>query len=36
MRLIPYLSFDGQYREAFDFYAAALRGTLCGPMTNDQ
>ena len=33
MGLIPYLGFDGQCREAFDFYAAALRGTLCGPMT---
>lgn len=31
MRLIPYLSFDGQCREAFDFYAAALGGRLPGP-----
>ena len=31
MRLIPYLSFDGQCREAFDFYAAALGGQLAGP-----
>ena len=31
MRLIPYLSFDGQCREAFDFYAAALGGRLIGP-----
>lgn len=33
MRLIPCLSFDGQCRDAFEFYAAALRGTLSGPMT---
>lgn len=31
MRLIPYLNFDGQCREAFDFYAAALGGSLIGP-----
>ena len=31
MRLIPYLNFDGQCREAFDFYAVALGGKLLGP-----
>lgn len=31
MRLIPYLNFDGQCREAFDFYAKALGGQLIGP-----
>jgi PhnB protein len=33
MRLIPYLNFDGQCREAFDFYAAALGGKLVAQMT---
>ncbi|HVI57947.1 MAG TPA: VOC family protein [Luteimonas sp.] len=28
MRLIPYLNFDGQCREAFAFYAAALGGKV--------
>jgi PhnB protein len=28
MRLIPYLNFDGQCREAFAFYAAALGGQV--------
>jgi len=28
MRLIPYLNFDGQCREAFAFYAAALGGNV--------
>lgn len=31
MRLIPYLSFDGECREAFAFYATALGGRLIGP-----
>lgn len=31
MRLIPYLNFDGNCREAFEFYAAALGGRLIGP-----
>ena len=31
MRLIPYLNFDGECREAFEFYAAALGGRLIGP-----
>ena len=34
MRLIPYLNFDGDCRQAFDFYAKALDGELIGaPMT---
>ena len=31
MRLIPYLNFDGNCREAFEFYAKALGGKLAGP-----
>ena len=28
MKFIPYLDFDGQCREAFDFYAKAFNGTI--------
>lgn len=28
MQLIPYLNFDGDCREAFEFYAQALRGDI--------
>ena len=28
MRFIPYLNFNGDCREAFDFYAGAFRGTV--------
>src|SRR5687768_4023181 len=28
MKLNPYLSFDGRCREAFEFYAKTLRGTI--------
>lgn len=33
MRLIPYLNFDGKCGEAFDFYAAALGGTIVAKTT---
>lgn len=33
MQFIPYLNFDGQCREAFDFYAAALNGKVTSRMT---
>lgn len=33
MQFIPYLNFDGQCREAFDFYATALNGTITSRMT---
>jgi PhnB protein len=33
MQLIPYLNFDGQCREAFDFYAQALGGQIVMRMT---
>jgi PhnB protein len=33
MQLIPYLNFDGQCKEAFDFYAGVLGGKITGRMT---
>lgn len=33
MKFIPYLDFDGQAREAFDFYAKALNGKITMRMT---
>ena len=33
MQIVPYLNFDGQCREAFDFYRRALRGEIVGAMT---
>ena len=33
MQLIPYLSFDGQAREAFDFYREVLGGEITFRMT---
>ena len=33
MQLIPYLNFNGQAREAFDFYAKALGGKITARMT---
>ena len=36
MKLIPYLHFDGQCREAFDFYARVLGGTIGITMTYGQ
>ncbi len=33
MQLIPYLNYDGQCREAFDFYARVLDGKITGRMT---
>ncbi len=33
MQLIPYLHFDGQCREAFDFYRQALGGEIRASMT---
>lgn len=33
MKIVPYLNFDGQCREAFDFYQRALRGEIVGAMT---
>ena len=33
MQLIPYLNFDGQCKEAFDFYARVLGGKITGRMT---
>nr|WP_199039565.1 VOC family protein [Dyella sp. ASV24] len=42
MKFIPYLDFDGQAREAFDFYAKAFNGKITmrmtygeSPMAND-
>ncbi|MFS8063746.1 MAG: VOC family protein [Luteimonas sp.] len=32
MQLIPYLNFDGQCKEAFDFYAKVLGGKITGQM----
>lgn len=36
MRFIPYLSFDGQCREAFEFYAKVLDGDLRGVITHGE
>jgi len=33
MQFIPYLDFDGQAREAFDFYAKAFQGKITARMT---
>lgn len=33
MQFIPYLDFDGQCREAFDFYATVFKGTISFRMT---
>ena len=33
MQFIPYLDFDGQCREAFDFYATAFQGKITMRMT---
>jgi len=33
MKFIPYLDFDGQAREAFDFYAKAFNGKITMRMT---
>jgi len=33
MKFIPYLNFDGQAREAFDFYAKAFNGKITMRMT---
>jgi len=33
MRFIPYLNFDGDCREAFDFYARAFNGRLTARMS---
>ena len=33
MQINPYLNFDGSCREAFEFYAATLGGTIDGMMT---
>jgi PhnB protein len=33
MQLIPYLNYDGQCKEAFDFYATVLGGKVSGRMT---
>ena len=33
MQLIPYLNYDGQCKEAFDFYAQVLGGKITGRMT---
>jgi PhnB protein len=33
MQFIPYLDFDGQAREAFDFYAKAFHGKITARMT---
>ncbi len=33
MKVCPYLEFDGNCREAFDFYAGAIGGTIVSMMT---
>lgn len=33
MKFVPYLTFDGNCREAFDFYAELFGGTITGIMT---
>jgi PhnB protein len=33
MKFIPYLNFDGDAREAFDFYAKAFNGAITARMT---
>jgi len=36
MQLVPYLNFDGQCREAFEFYAKALGASITAQMTYGQ
>ncbi|WP_114239323.1 VOC family protein [Dyella sp. C9] len=36
MRFIPYLNFDGDCSEAFDFYAQAFKGTITARMTGGE
>lgn len=36
MHFIPYLSFDGNCREAFDFYTKVLDGEIKGIVTNGE
>lgn len=36
MKFIPYLSFDGRCREAFEFYARVLDGEILGMITHGE